>query len=158
MILAGTGHRPKYLPCKYKEPHPWLDKLQATIIAELAQLNPIKVISGGAIGFDTWLAETALLLDIPVEVYLPFKDSGNTWPNKSRERLQKLKEDCEVKYCAEHYNRGVFHHRDKLMVDDADQVIALYNPEVKIGGTFFTVNYAVQNNKPLVNLWDKIIL
>jgi len=31
MIICGTGHRPKFCPCKYKDVHPWLDKLKGDI-------------------------------------------------------------------------------------------------------------------------------
>lgn len=66
MILAGTGHRPKYLPCRYNENHPWLISLKNKIREKLDELRPSAVISGVAIGFDTWLAQSALDLKIPL--------------------------------------------------------------------------------------------
>ena len=35
LVIAATGHRPKYCPCKYKENHPWLDDLKNRLYADL---------------------------------------------------------------------------------------------------------------------------
>lgn len=84
MIIAGTGHRPKYCPCKYDENHPWLFDLKERLgiylgIWKNTLLNKEKLIvrSGMAIGWDTWLAEEALVMDIEVHCFVPFKGQGS---------------------------------------------------------------------------------
>ena len=47
------------LPCLYDESHDWVRSLKDTLRLNLLQDNPDLVISGMAIGWDTWLAEEA---------------------------------------------------------------------------------------------------
>ncbi len=91
MIIAGTGHRPKYMPGGYDENDPWQVELKESIAFWLDWEKPSLVISGGAQGFDMFLAEQALLLNIPFDLYLPFKESSNKWPEYSQKRLENLK-------------------------------------------------------------------
>lgn len=154
MIIAGTGHRPKFLPCKYNENHMWFVNLKANLFTTLVELQPTKVISGMAIGWDTWLAEASLELNIAVSAYVPFKGQGSKWPEFAQKRYKGILEAAsEVKYLSEKYTPQAFFIRDEAMIDDCDQVLALWNPEIQSGGTFHTVQYALQHNKPLINMW-----
>lgn len=82
MIIAGTGHRPKYCPCKYNDSHEWLVKLKADLAETLKKNKPEAVIGGMAIGWDTWLVQVALELKIPVYAYVPFREQGKKWPTE----------------------------------------------------------------------------
>ena len=154
MIIAGTGHRPKYLPCAYDEYHPWLIDLKTRLKSELITNEVSKVISGMAIGWDTWLAEAALELGLPLDCYISFRGQENRWPNESQKRYKSIIQECDnVVICSERYHRGAFFVRDEKMVDDCDKVFALWNPEIKSGGTRHTVQYAVKNNVDVINMW-----
>ena len=154
MIIAGTGHRPKYLPCKYKDPHPWLDELRDAIRNQLQVDQPDIVIAGGAIGMDTWLAEEALKLDISLHLYLPFKGQGDNWPKKTQETYRNILSQADkVLYSYEEYNKDCFHHRDRAMVEAADKVYSLLRPDFTSGGTFYTVSYANKHNVLVQNFW-----
>lgn len=154
MILAGTGHRPKYLPCKYKENHPWLDSLKVRIREKLIELEPEAVISGVAIGFDTWLAQVALELKIPLWCYIPFPEQGTKWPSESRKIYKELLDKCERSVIlSPSYSTDCFFVRDRAMVDKADKIIALWNPELLSGGTYYTVEYTKKQNKEVINLY-----
>jgi uncharacterized phage-like protein YoqJ len=154
MIIAGTGHRPKFCPCQYDHGHPWLRTLKLNLARSLRGLDVKNVISGMAIGFDTWLAQAALDLEIPVHAYVPFKGQEEAWPKESRreyERIIKLSD--VVLYLSDSYSNEAFLKRDRAMVDDCDQLFSLLNPEANSGGTFYTVKYAEKNNKPVTNFW-----
>lgn len=158
MIVCGTGHRPKYCPCKYNEKHPWLLDLKQRLYADLeigystGQIDT--VISGMAIGWDTWLAETALEVGIPVWAYVPFKGQGDRWPTKTKQVYDSILERAEkVKYISEQYSQQSFLKRDREMVDDSGLVLALLNPLADEGGTYYTVRYAQDKNKEIINYW-----
>lgn len=154
MIIAGTGHRPKFCPCKYKDPHPWLDQLRLDLSSALKQAKPDIVISGVALGWDMWLAQEAIKLGIAVHAYIPFKGQGENWPSASKAIYQKVIDACEeVKYCSEDYYKDCFLKRDRDMVYACTHVWSLLNPEARAGGTFYTVAFAKRKSKPVTNFW-----
>lgn len=158
MIIAGTGHRPKFCPCKYNEKHPWLLQLREEISYKLNWQNHEggidAVVSGTAIGYDTWLAQEALKLKIPVWSYIPFKEQGSTWPSSSKKEYERILSLSEkVIYISEEYSNTAFFKRDRAMVDVSDLVYSLLNPESTSGGTYYTVQYAKSKNKSITNFW-----
>jgi uncharacterized phage-like protein YoqJ len=154
MIIAGTGHRPKYCPCKYNENHPWLLNLRKSLYEELKNSSFNTIIVGMAIGFDTWLAQEALKLGMNVHAYIPFKGQGCAWLPSSKIEYERILSLCkEVKYISEEYSNDAFFKRDKAMINDCDHVYSLLNPEITSGGTFYTVQYAKKNNKTITNFW-----
>lgn len=154
MIIAGTGHRPKFCPCQYDNNHPWLQKLRLDLARGLRDLNVKTVISGMAIGWDTWLAQAAIDLEIPLHAYVPFVGQGKNWPTESRKEYDRIINlSHTVLYLSDSYSNEAFLKRDRAMVDNCDQVFSLLNPESQGGGTFYTVKYAESQNKPITNFW-----
>jgi len=154
MKIAGTGHRPKWMPCKYNEQHPWAIKIKKNLREELEKVQPEIVITGMAIGWDTWLAEIAINLHIPIHCYIPFQGQGDNWPNKARQRYGRILNRAEkIVYTQNEYTKDCFFKRDKTMIDDCDMVFALLNPDTNSGGTYYTVNYALKDNKVVKNFW-----
>lgn len=154
MIIAGTGHRPHICPCRYKENHPWLQELRKKLEKKLDTVKPSAIISGMAIGWDTWLAQEALLLGIPVKAYVPFECQSSNWPTKSRVEYDRVLSLCqEIKYVSKHYHARAFYDRDERMIDNCEEVFALWNPDINSGGTYYTVSYAKNLNKPITNFW-----
>jgi len=154
MIIAGTGHRPQFCPCGFNENHSWCQDLKSRIVMELVAKECTEVISGAALGFDTWLAECALELGIKTHLYIPFKSQGEKWPTQSRKRYEKLKERCEYIYTSDGYTKEAFFTRDRAMIDGCDEVFSLLDPNKTSGGTYYTVQYAKEKNKPITNLWS----
>lgn len=154
MIIAGTGHRPQYCPCKFDESHPWLEDLKMRVSEWLDRHQPTAVISGMAIGWDTWLAQVAQAKGIPVWAYVPFKNQGSKWPPPARLAYNEILRKSEiVTYLSDEYYPDVFLARDRAMVEDADYIYSLLNPEAKSGGTYYTVQYAKKQNKTGKNFW-----
>ena len=155
MIIAGTGHRPADLPCKYNEIHPWLVGIKENLLTELRVTNVQEVITGGALGWDTWLAEAALECDIPLLVYIPFEGQEKRWPKQSQDRYNSILERAkEVKYLFAEYSNQAFLDRNKMMMDHCDVVYALYNGKPE-GGTAHAIRYAESINKPITNFWKE---
>lgn len=154
-IACGTGHRPQDLPCLWERKHPWK-------ISKLKQLEclcerepPAKIISGMALGFDSWLVYIALKLKIPLLCYVPFKGQESRWSFEQKKFYQKTLDLAHsVKYiCDEGYVPWKMQRRNEVMVNDADIVLALWNPDKKYGGTFNCLSYCLKCNKKVVNLW-----
>ena len=157
-VVATTGHVPKHCPCKYNENHPWLIDLKQRLLTDLSvgwQNKEIKcVISGLSIGFDMWVAETALEIGIPVHCHLPFQDQGAVWPTETKQRHANLVSRCErVVTISKQYHNKAFYLRDRGMVDEADIVIALLNDKLIDSGTYHTVEYAKSKNIHVENYW-----
>jgi len=155
MIIAGTGHRPCYCPCLYDAKHPWLIEKKKQLRDSLVAYGPSLVITGMAIGWDTWLAQEALFLDIPIACYIPFPGQQNKWPEESRKEYDHIVSRAKiVKNISDSYSKNAFFKRDEAMIDDCTQVFALWNSEeVKSGGTYHTVQYALSKGKPIKNFW-----
>lgn len=154
-IICGTGHRPKFLPWKYKEKGSEFDSFKKKLIDKLNELEPDIVISGMAIGFDTYLAEATLELNIPLKCYIPYSNQGENWPSKAKERYLSILDRADFVFLIQdEYSFSCFLERDQAMVDDSDEVIALWNPKISQGGTYYTVNYARKCAKIVHNLWD----
>lgn len=163
MILTITGHRPVHLPCQYNEDHEWAVKIKSKIkqhIMDSFESNQIHfhvtgVITGMALGMDTWAAEVALAMKIPVFAYVPFKGQGDNWPLKARDRYERILLRAEkVFYTSDKYSKNAFFIRDEKMVDDGDRVLALWNPAIQSGGTYHTIQYAIKKEKSVNNLWE----
>ena len=155
LIIAGTGHRPKYCPCKYNNNHPWLLDLKNRLRSYLSDSRPDIIRAGGAIGWDTWLAQIALELEIDLHLYLPFDGQGNAWPDESRKEYKRIKSlASKINYTSDHYYPKVFIDRDIQMITGADKVVALLDPNVNSGGTFYTVGEAKKLGLEIVNFWS----
>lgn len=120
-------------------------------------MQPEKVISGIALGFDIWLAEAAIYLKIPLVAYIPYKGQGDNWPIQSRNRRSRILEQADsIKIFSETYKKECFMIRNKAMVDDSEIILALLNTQSIYTGTFSTVKYAASKDKFIVNLWKKL--
>jgi uncharacterized phage-like protein YoqJ len=160
MIIAGTGHRPSYFPIEneYNESDKWVVKLKENLLQSLEEDKPDLIISGMAIGWDTFIAETALELRIPLNCYIPFNGQESKWPKHVQIRYGKILEKAnEIIYLSETYSKIAFFKRDKAMVDACDKLYALLDPSVKTGGTFITVYEAEMQGKPIKHFWPKEI-
>lgn len=153
-IISCTGHRPKYLPCGYDENHPWLISLIEDLNYWIRTNQPSQIISGVAIGWDTWVAEAALVNNIPLLCYIPFKGQEQKWPQKAQDRYNDIIKASKASvYISKAYHPNVFFDRNRDMVDDSDTILSLLSPDVTSGGTYFTVNYARAQKKSIINFW-----
>lgn len=145
-ILSGTGHRPPTLGIGYssKEAEPYMQ-----LIEEKVQIiNPDIGITGMASGFDLWYAKVLIKLGIPFWAYTTEQQTAN-WPEKA---AQEYFEILAMANTEVQFPRAQYHLRDRGMVDDSTYVLALLKPDVKKGGTYYTVNYADSKGKTIYHL------
>lgn len=156
-IIAGTGHRPKYIWIGSRNAYNeevyrrLVDLAEAYLLREM----PDVVISGMALGWDMALAEAALSLNIRVWAYVPFPGQECKWPAESQRKYRKMLEEVEKVWMVSEgrYSPRKMHIRDEAMVDDCTQVVALYNGDPDTG-TGHTVAYAEKVGRPVRNLWS----
>ena len=150
MIYAGTGHRPPKLGGYDNMP-----KLVEFAIEAVNDREDLEeIITGMALGWDMALAEAAWALEIPFIAAIPFKGQEGRWPIMLQKRYHELVERAShVHVVCPQYNKGVFHRRNKWMVDNGDMVLALWNGD-RAGGTYNCVEYAKRTKTPIRNEWE----
>jgi uncharacterized phage-like protein YoqJ len=153
-----TGHRLQDLPCKFDRFHPWkLQKLK-NLADFLVEKKPKALISGMAIGFDQWAAHTAIKQGISVWAYIPCDNQERLWRPEQKTQYNFLLTQCSaVKVISPGpYSVWKMYRRNEAMLRDADEVLALWNPQKKSGGTYNTVATALSMNKKVTNFYNDI--
>jgi uncharacterized phage-like protein YoqJ len=158
MILAGTGHRSNKL---FKHDAYSKDNLKHLIKFAKIQLlkhDPDEVISGLALGWDQALALAALGLNIPLIAAVPCYNQDSGWGPAYQKLYKELleKSDKVIYVHKGSYNNSCMLNRNIFMVDNSDEVLALWNGDFT-GGTTHCYNYAIKQGKPIHNTWDEWI-
>lgn len=132
-----------------------LPKLKNEVERLIVNENVVRFLSGGAVGFDMLAAEVVLAFrqnyGIKLSMILPCMDQDKNWNGRNKKRYRYILENAdEVKYLADEYYEDCMRVRNIHMVDHSDYCIAyLVN---RFGGTYFTVNYALQQEKQTINI------
>lgn len=154
MIICGTGHRPNKLGGYSVEVH---NQLVVLAKQALKDLQPSKVISGMALGWDQALMEAAQRRAFHTIAAVPFRGQERAWPTESQKKYQSLLDDAAdiVYVCEDGYAPWKMQKRNQWMVDQAHVVLALWDGSD--GGTANCVRYAELMHKPVINLWDNYV-
>lgn len=168
-VLGFTGHRPDRLG-GYNERNPLAEAVKAwglRTIARFLVAGYDTFITGGALGFDTWMGEI-LMADIQVQlpdgeqrlfprsswqlrVYAPFMGQAHKWPPHAQERYMRLlKAADEVRYISEKYGPDAMHKRNRAIVIDCNALVACFDGS-RAGGTWHAMHYAETRHRPV--LW-----
>lgn len=153
LIICGTGHRPGTLGGYGDDIYRRLVDLAS---AALGKYQPVRVISGMALGWDQALAEASINLGIETIGAIPCLGQESRWPQKSQDKYFSLVDRlsrCEI--LSERYNSSVMQARNVWMVDRSNMVLALYSGVM--GGTHNCVVYAQAKGVKVVNLWSSWI-
>jgi uncharacterized phage-like protein YoqJ len=150
MILAGTGHRPDKIG-GYKLPNPIYIKICQETEKILLELKPEKIISGFALGFDQYLANIAVKLNIPFIAAVPFEGQEKAWPQSSQKTFNRLLGFASEKVIVSEGSYAAYKMqiRNEWMCDRCDILIAVYNGD-KSGGTYNCVQYAKKIGKKII--------
>jgi uncharacterized phage-like protein YoqJ len=151
MIICGTGHRPDKLG-GYNDVS--YNKLVKIAEKYLIAINPNKVISGMALGWDQALAEATINLDIYLLCAIPFIGQENMWHESSKIKYKNiLSKANEIKYvCENGYSSYKMQIRNEWMVDNSDLVLAMWDGSK--GGTYNCIQYAKRMSKPIINAYE----
>lgn len=139
MKIAITGHRPEQLDEEWTK---------NAIKEALFALKPEVIYVGMAAGVDLWAAVIAYHLEIPWICAKPWKTHS---PRSGDEYMYEwvLRHAQEVVNVAENESYPgpwVYHKRNEYMVNNSDEVLAIWNGSSK-GGTAACVRYANRVNK-----------
>ncbi|MCB9755157.1 MAG: DUF1273 family protein [Myxococcales bacterium] len=148
--IAVTGHRPPRLGGYTPE----VDELLARLADHtLAELEPARVLTGMAQGWDLAIAEACARAGVAFTAALPFADPDARWPAPQRARLGRLLEQAaSVELISPSPGPGAYHVRDRWMVERAELLVALWDG-ARQGGTFSTVRSAEKRGVPVHNVW-----
>jgi len=156
MIISGTGHRPSKLVFEGVKNY---SEEQFKFLTKLAEhsfikLQPTKVISGMALGWDMAVAQAAINQSIPFVAAVPFKGQEKQWPQSSQNQFNSLlSRASETVLVSEgSYEPWKMQIRNQYLVDHCDLLVALWDGSK--GGTGNCIEYAKKLNKPIRNLWE----
>lgn len=153
--LCFTGHR-KIPPEQYDS---IARRLQKEIIDYIVN-GYLYFGAGGALGFDTLAAQTILRLkkDYPIIrliLVLPCITQSYGWNEMDKSIYEDIKSQADkVVYTSQEYLKGCMFKRNRHLVDNSSACIC-YLTENK-GGTYYTVNYARQNNLKITNIAEEL--
>lgn len=149
MILGVTGHRPPKVG-GYEEnnltAHLIKKKMRQSILAH----EPEQLITGMALGVDTWAAEIAIELNIPFVAAIPFMGQQLKWPSAAQSRyLQLIDRATAVKVvCKGGYAVWKMQERNEWIIWHCDLLLAVWDKSPE-GGTFKCITAAQKQEKPI---------
>lgn len=107
---------------------------------------------GMALGFDILCFERLLLKkekNIRIIACIPCKGQENKYPLKEKQKYLELINKADEKiYFFEEYEKGCMFVRNRFMIDNSSTLIAYFYK--KIGGTYYTINYAERRRKNII--------
>jgi uncharacterized phage-like protein YoqJ len=164
MIICGTGHRPPKLGGYSDEVFDKLVSFAKNMLRKhfryhlSTSYGPMTVISGLALGWDQALALAASNLGLTVWGYAPCRNMDSKWPQWSKDKFELV---CgrldKIVYIHDGDYLGAWCNikRDHAMVDDSEEVLALWNGDTYRSGTYHTVSYAQKKGKKVTNVWEE---
>jgi uncharacterized phage-like protein YoqJ len=148
MIIGITGHR--VINDTYDEKDYMHQFVKKELKRYFQELKPSAIISGMAIGSDTYAAEIAIELNIPFIAAIPFKGQELFWPKSSQERYHYLlSKASKVEIISPGgYAGWKMHSRNIWIVDNCGLLLVIYK-EGSVGGTKKCMDYAKICNKEI---------
>ena len=155
-----TGHRPNKLPWRDNEGDPRCADLKVRLAAALegAYADGYRhFLFGMALGCDLYFCEAVLALrdrhtGVTVEAAVPCEEQCVRWRERDRNRYFALLERCDYETLVQHqYTPGCMQRRDRYMVDRSQRIIAAYDGRT-LGGTMYTLTYALRQGLETVIL------
>lgn len=168
--VCGTGHRTsKFTWYDWNksdfenELHPECLAIKKAIKEQLIMLinnGYDYFITGMALGFDTWLAESVIDLKkdypfIQLEAAVPCLYQDTKWTEEQQKRYKNILNACDIIHYVSKapYDKFCMNKRNYYMVDNSDMVIACYDGSA--GGTRNAYLYAMNNHVNIININPK---
>lgn len=150
-VVAGTGHRPGKLLGYGRREESLLDRFAC---AWIETLEPLRVLTGMAQGYDLALARASARMGIPFVAAVPFEGQEALWPDTSRREYQAVLSQAStvVVVTPGGYSRAKLAQRNEWLVDNAELLMALLRPHAG-GGTANCVRYAAATGRDTIHLW-----
>lgn len=150
MIVAATGHRPDKLGGYEQHAE---RRLRAYARSVLEALEPLAVIQGCALGWDTAVALAAFDLGLPVVSAIPFEGQESRWRDGAQRIYRDiLRRSCQVVVVSPYgYSRQAMQERNEYMVNECGLLLACWNGTA--GGTANCLRYANAVRRPWFNCY-----
>ena len=137
-----------------------LETISERAISQIIRDNPgkkIVLLSRLELGMEQAAARRAVEMGIEVKAFIPFKEHGKNWTGdfqkQYRELIGEIREKGGVVETSDkEYNPQRTQLRDYRMVDEAQLLVSLHNPEVSPAHQK-TLDYAAKHSKATVNIW-----
>ena len=147
-ICCFTGHRPKFFPWGSNTGDPAAAKMLHALESEILQAiadGYTTFLYGGALGVDTWAAETALRLrkKLPLTLIavLPFPGYNADVTEDSYRQI--IAKSDRILYVEATQRMSALAARDRYMIDHSSRLIAVYDERSHIhSGTWRALCYA----------------
>ena len=144
---AFTGHR--ILDSRFDV------NLLDRVILNLIKSGTRNFYCGMATGFDMQAAEIVLeykkSYNIRLCACIPCEEQSKYFSEKDKRRYENILSACDEKIVlSSEYADGCMQERDRFLVDNADVIVSYLRK--KYGGTYYTVNYAIKQNKKIIEL------
>ena len=157
--VCFSGHRTENLP---KKTNAFLNLKNDTYnkIEELIKEGFDTFYFGACYGYDMMCAESVIELkrkyaNVKLIAVVPFVGQEEKWSDDLKLQYKMILYRCnEVVILNEQYKRGCYFERNRYIVDRSSVLVCYFKP-YKSGGTRYTVNYALQNNRNVINLYKK---
>ncbi len=156
LTLAATGHRPDKLGGYNTTTLLRLQSIATKALTAAVHTHDIyRVISGMALGWDLAIAQAALDIGLPLIAAIPCPQQPAKWSPDLILKWKQIKDQAkEVHIISPTYTPECMQRRNIWMINNADVVLALFNGKQK-GGTWNAVQFAIQTEKPIINVWDQ---
>ncbi|MCK5613941.1 DUF1273 family protein [Candidatus Pacearchaeota archaeon] len=124
--VVVTGHRPQKLN---RSAIPNIKLALLDRVKDLREQHPdLELITGMALGVDTWFAEIAIKLDITFHAALPFAGQDSRWRSEDRIKYQCILDKASsITICDSSFSRQAYFDRNTIMVEMADECIAVWD-------------------------------
>ncbi len=111
---------------------------------------------GGAIGFDTLAAQSVLKFKrhynhLKLILVIPCRNQTKYWNDKEKRKYNHIKSQADkTVILSEKYFNGCMQKRNRYLIDNSSYCICYLRK--RSGGTAYTVNYAIRNNRRIIYL------
>lgn len=153
-VLALTGHRPgpdkktgKTKLWGYNMSDPHYQAVKDELLRYCRENNIDTIVSGMAQGFDQLGAQVAIENGIKLVAAVPMEGQESTWPKDKQQEYHEILSKADMVYIVSPgpYSPEKMYFRNEWMIDNADEVFALYDGSE--GGTGNAWSYAERVNK-----------
>ncbi len=142
-----TGHRPEKLKSTKVSIGDIIKALQYHIEKQIESGTTV-FYTGMARGTDLWTAEIVLQKKkentaIQLVSVIPFPKQADGWLAEEKKQYQRILEQSDgVVIICPSYQKNAYQRRNQYLVDHANSLIAVYNPQYPYSGTAQTIRMA----------------
>jgi uncharacterized phage-like protein YoqJ len=165
-----TGDKPKNLLAENsqgtalaysKQMSEALEKVSERALSEIINDNPgkkIVLLTGLELGLEQAAARRAVEMGIEVRAFISHRDHGKNWSVENQKQYQELtllivEKGGAMNTSDKEYSPQRTQLRDYRMVDEAQKIVSLHNPN-KTAAHQKTLDYAAKHSKAIVNIWN----